>query len=106
MIDLSNIDGQTWGIICTICAAVGSGLWKFASWVRGNGRSFIEWAKPQIEGVVNEHRELVATLRTTQTGLVTDVGHIKQTVTGHTEQLTRIEGKVCRATTPPKDSTT
>lgn len=100
---IDQIDGPTWAVILTALTTIGGSVAAVIRWARGQFNTFVGWAQPKLEGVIDSHVDLVETLKATQ---VESAGHIVQintkletvetTLHGHTQKLDRIEQRTCQ----------
>jgi hypothetical protein len=98
MMEFGSVSGEQWAIIATGLGAVSAALWKFISWLQLKGTQLIVWAKPHVEGLVYEQRDLLKVLKETQESGAEHLKSIDGRLTAHTEILTKIDKQTCQKT--------
>ncbi len=102
MLGIEWLDGGTLTIIVGALGSIAGAIGGVIRWSHRQIVGLVEWGKPLAEGVINEHRELIVTLKEKQVETTEHIGAIRVRVDGidsrlnqHGEKLTRIEEQTC-----------
>jgi hypothetical protein len=96
--EFGSVSGEQWAIIATGLGAVSAALWKVIGWIQTKGTQLVVWAKPHIEGLINDQRDLITTLKETQASGAEHLKSIDGRLTTHTEILSKIDKQTCLKT--------
>lgn len=97
-----GIDSQTMQIIFGALTCIGGVIGVVLKWSHSQFRGFVGFAKPHIEGFINDQRSLVRTLEATQMkttenieGIHMNLGKVEATLQAHSGKLDKIDQNTC-----------